>query len=83
MAPWILYGANGYTGELIAREANRRGLQPILAGRNQEQMSKLAAEFGCQSRVFSLLNTADITSHLAGVRLLLNCWTVSWRRPFH
>ena len=29
---WLLYGANGYTGALIAREARRRGLSPILAG---------------------------------------------------
>ena len=32
--PWMVYGANGYTGELIAREAARRGLKPILAGRS-------------------------------------------------
>jgi len=29
--PWMLYGANGYTGELIAREAVSRGLKPVLA----------------------------------------------------
>lgn len=32
---WIIYGANGYTGELIAREAVRQGLKPTLAGRNK------------------------------------------------
>ena len=31
--PWMIYGANGYTGELIAREAVSRGLKPVLAGR--------------------------------------------------
>ena len=25
---WMLYGATGYTGQLIAREAVRRGLRP-------------------------------------------------------
>jgi hypothetical protein len=29
MADWMIYGANGYTGELIAREAARQGLRPI------------------------------------------------------
>ncbi len=31
---WMIYGANGYTGRLMAEEAARRGLKPILAGRN-------------------------------------------------
>ena len=32
--PWMIYGANGYTGELIAREAVSRDLRPVLAGRS-------------------------------------------------
>ena len=39
---WLIYGANGYTGELIAREAARRGLKPILAGRNRTAIETLA-----------------------------------------
>ncbi|HET9765594.1 MAG TPA: saccharopine dehydrogenase, partial [Thermoanaerobaculia bacterium] len=31
---FLLYGAYGYTGELIAREAAARGLRPLLAGRD-------------------------------------------------
>jgi hypothetical protein len=34
---WMIYGANGYTGALIAREAKKRGAAPILAGRNAAQ----------------------------------------------
>ena len=30
---WMIYGANGYTGHLVAVEAKRRGLNPVLAGR--------------------------------------------------
>jgi short subunit dehydrogenase-like uncharacterized protein len=30
---WMIYGANGYTGHLVAVEARRRGLHPVLAGR--------------------------------------------------
>jgi short subunit dehydrogenase-like uncharacterized protein len=51
---WLIYGANGYTGELIAREAVRRGERPILAGRNREAIERLAAELECESRVFEL-----------------------------
>lgn len=39
---WMIYGANGYTGELIAREAARRGLRPVLAGRRRESVEALA-----------------------------------------
>jgi short subunit dehydrogenase-like uncharacterized protein len=37
----MIYGANGYTGELIAREAVERGLRPILAGRSKEKVEPL------------------------------------------
>ena len=30
---FIIYGANGYTGALVARLAAGRGLRPTLAGR--------------------------------------------------
>ena len=77
MANWILYGANGYTGELIAREASLRGLHPILAGRNEQRISRLAAELDCPSRVFGLSDAVDVAHELAGARLVLNC-----ARPF-
>jgi len=73
MANWLLYGANGYTAELIAREAVRRGLRPVLAGRAAEPITKLASELGCARRVFDLANTANIVEQLSGTSLLLNC----------
>jgi short subunit dehydrogenase-like uncharacterized protein len=66
--PWLLYGANGYTGELIAREAVRRGVYPILAGRSAEKVEPLARELGCEARVFDL-DKPD----LHGVSLVLHC----------
>jgi len=27
---WMIYGANGYTGDLIAREAKKRGANPVI-----------------------------------------------------
>ena len=32
---WLIYGANGYTGSLVAQEAVRRGMRPLLVGRNK------------------------------------------------
>src|ERR1043166_2137421 len=51
---WLIYGANGYTGELIAREAVRRGQRPVLAGRSREKIESLAQELGCEARGFDL-----------------------------
>ena len=31
----LIYGAYGYTGELIAEEAVERGLETVVAGRNR------------------------------------------------
>jgi short subunit dehydrogenase-like uncharacterized protein len=52
--PWLVYGANGYTGQLIAREATGRGLKPILAGRSPGKIEPLANELGLEARVLIL-----------------------------
>jgi short subunit dehydrogenase-like uncharacterized protein len=70
---WLIYGANGYTGELIAREAKRRGLSPILAGRSQAKLAPLARELGCESRVFPLDEGISVGEALAGVNVVLHC----------
>ncbi len=73
MAAWMLYGANGYTGELVAREAQKRGMSPILAGRNAQAVNKLGQALGCATRIFGLTDPATIQQHLTGVRLVLLC----------
>jgi Saccharopine dehydrogenase NADP binding domain len=39
---WVLYGAAGVTGQLIAEAAIRRGHRPTLAGRNVERLRSIA-----------------------------------------
>ncbi len=68
---WMIYGANGYTGELIAREAVRRGMRPVLAGRNREAIEALGRELKLETRVFSL--DADLTAELSSQDLVLHC----------
>lgn len=67
---WIIYGAYGYTGELIAREAVRRGLRPILAGRSEQKLLPLATELGLEHHAFDL---AQASEALAGATVVLNC----------
>lgn len=73
MSDWLLYGANGYTAQLIAREAATRGLKPILAGRNRKSIEPLAAEFGCECRIFGLDDIAAAAAGLREVKVVLNC----------
>lgn len=70
---WMIYGANGYTGEMIAREAKARGLSPILAGRSVGKIAPLAEELGLNYCSFSLDDTAAVDRALAGVGLVLHC----------
>jgi len=69
----LIYGANGYTGELIAREAVARGLRPILAGRRREPVEALATELELPSRIFELDEPGRIDEGLNGVAAVLHC----------
>lgn len=71
-AGWMIYGANGYTGRLIAEEAVRRGIHPVLAGRQREAIEDLAHAVSCEARVFSLSSPQETARHLAGCSLVLN-----------
>lgn len=42
----VLFGATGYTGGRVAQAMVRRGLRPILAGRNTARLGALAARLG-------------------------------------
>src|SRR5262245_34876010 len=70
---FMIYGANGYTGELIAREAKARGLQPMLAGRNAEAVAALARELGLEHLPLGLDDAGALDRALAGFTAVLHC----------
>ena len=70
---FLLYGANGYTGELITRYAVERGMKPILAGRNAIAIEELAKKHHLDYRVFSLDESSRVDSALADVGMVLHC----------
>ncbi|MFO6080182.1 hypothetical protein ACLBUY_19005, partial [Pseudomonas aeruginosa] len=51
---WMIYGANGYTGRLVAEQAQREGLTPLLGGRNPAALHALGSQLGLECRVFDL-----------------------------
>ncbi len=70
---FLIYGANGYTGELITRFAVERGLRPIVAGRNAEAIKALAEKHGLEHRVFALEQTDKLDAALNEVAMVLHC----------
>jgi short subunit dehydrogenase-like uncharacterized protein len=42
----VLFGATGYTGRLTAEALVRRGVRPVLAARNADRLTAMAAELG-------------------------------------
>jgi short subunit dehydrogenase-like uncharacterized protein len=69
---WMIYGANGYTGRLVAEEAKRRGLTPVLAGRS-ESVEAVAGELGLAARVFPLTDPRSLAANLADMTAVLHC----------
>lgn len=69
----MIYGANGYTGELIARRAVSRGQKPVLAGRSEEKIRELAKELKLEYRIFDLQDQDEIRKNLQSFRLVLHC----------
>jgi short subunit dehydrogenase-like uncharacterized protein len=69
----LIYGANGYTGTLVARRAAALGVQATLAGRNGDQLRSLGAQLALAHRVFALDDPTAVDRGLAGVTVVLNC----------
>lgn len=67
---WIIYGAYGYTGELVVNEAIKQGRKPILAGRNKDCLKLLSEKYNLPMRTFGVDTANDC---LDGVGMLINC----------
>jgi short subunit dehydrogenase-like uncharacterized protein len=70
---FLIYGANGFTGRLIAEQARKLGLSPVVAGRNAGEVGQLATELGLPHRVFGLGSPEEVDCGIRGCRLVLHC----------
>ncbi len=68
----MIYGANGFTGQLIAREAVRRGHRPLLAGRSAERLAPIAEELGLDWIAIDLAHHDLLTAALADVAAVVH-----------
>lgn len=69
---WMLYGATGETGMLVAEEAVRRGQKPVLAGRSEQKLVSLAERLGLPWIVLDLQDQAQLQKALSEVEAVLN-----------
>jgi len=69
---WMIYGANGFTGRMVAALAAASGHRPVLAGRNPE-VAAVAAALGLTGSVFDLDGVARVRDAVAGCRVVAHC----------
>ena len=69
---FLLYGANGYTGKLIAKYAALYGLDPILAGRTEEAIKALADELKLPYKIIDLNNIVQLKAALQEVKVVVH-----------
>lgn len=70
---YLIYGAYGYTGTLIAEEAVRQGHEPILAGRNREKLDALGTRLERETQIVSLDDDRRLRAVLDEVPAVLHC----------
>jgi saccharopine dehydrogenase (NAD+, L-lysine-forming) len=70
--PWMIYGATGRSGELIARKAVAQGLRPILAGRDARAVQKIAEELNLSWRAFGVGDWDKFKREVSRVNLFVN-----------
>ncbi|ELY90460.1 saccharopine dehydrogenase family protein [Natrinema altunense] len=72
MDSFLIYGAYGYTGRLIAREAVARGGSPVVAGRDGRAVAAQADELGVVGRTVPV-ESAALDAVIEPFDAVLNC----------
>ncbi len=69
----MIYGASGYTGQLICQYLENSGLSITLGGRSKETMASIAQETGFPVVEISLSNVEGLQSALKNIDVVLHC----------
>ncbi|HKC85165.1 MAG TPA: saccharopine dehydrogenase NADP-binding domain-containing protein [Blastocatellia bacterium] len=69
-----VFGAAGHTGRFVVSELRRRGLTPILSGRDAAKLNACAeAHPGSEARVASIDDPASLDRAISGAAAVINC----------
>ena len=69
----MIYGATGYTGQLVVAEAVASGLRPVVAGRNAEKLAAVAKRWSLHQCAVALDDHDGLFSALTGADVVVNC----------
>lgn len=69
----LIYGASGYTAQLIIELAHREGAKPIVAGRSIANTKAIADRYQLPMRIFGLEDPMEVAKHLTDVCVVINC----------
>lgn len=64
---WLLLGAAGFTGQMIAEQAVQQGQRPVLAGRSEANLRPLAEQLHLDYRVVDVTQPAQVRDALHGM----------------
>src|SRR5680860_1236510 len=68
----LLFGATGYTGRLVADALFRRGASFSIAGRNRDELARVASSCGgVEVRVADVEDVGSLVAALRGCRVLV------------
>jgi short subunit dehydrogenase-like uncharacterized protein len=70
---WMIYGAYGYTGRLVAALAAERGELPVIAGRDERRLRALGERFELEHRTVDLSDPAALHAALKGIDVVAHC----------
>ena len=70
---YLIYGAYGYTGTLVANRAVQQGHEPVLAGRDEQALRRLASRLGLEARPVALDEPDRLRSVLGEVPAVVHC----------
>jgi hypothetical protein len=69
-----VFGAAGHTGRFVVSELRRRGLIPILSGRDAAKLNAVAEEHpGSDARVASVEDPESLDRAISGAAAVINC----------
>ncbi len=69
----LVYGANGYSAQLIIEKLIHEGIVPVLAGRNEDAVKFVADKFNCNYKIFDLADEVVTRTAVVEFDFLLNC----------
>ncbi|MGI5126337.1 saccharopine dehydrogenase NADP-binding domain-containing protein [Pseudonocardia sp. CA-107938] len=67
----VVYGAYGHTGQFVTAELLRRGLEPVLSGRDADRLAELGSRFpGLDQRPAAIDDPAALAAALDGAAVI-------------